>query len=211
VGARPDFLILGLGNPGRRYESTRHNFGFFVVDSLAAEARSAWRDGPGPAQWGPVSIGEAKGYVAKPMTFMNRSGLAASALLERFQGPPVDRLLVVADDMDLPLGTLRFRRDGGNGGHNGLRSLIEELGTNEFPRLRLGIGRPSSDASESVIEYVLDPFETEESARVKEVVERAAEGIRTFVRDGIDVAMNRFNAGGDRPLMHPHDGGQCDS
>lgn len=208
---RPDFLILGLGNPGRRYEATRHNFGFFVVDALAAEAGTGWQDGPGSTLLGPVLIGEAKGYLAKPMTFMNRSGIAASALLDRLEGPPMDRLLVVADDLDLSLGSLRFRRGGGNGGHNGLRSLIEELGTREFPRLRLGIGRPPRDTREDVIDYVLEPFDAEEGVRVKEVVDRAMDGVRSFVKDGIDVAMNRFNAGGDRPLMHPHDGGQSDS
>lgn len=125
---------------------------------------------------------------------MNRSGSAARALLERFDGPAVDRVLVVTDDLDLPLGRMRFRSSGGPGGHNGLRSLIAELGTDAFPRLRLGIGRPEAVQRDDVVDWVLEPFAEGEMAVVQEVVERAAEGVRVFLEDGIDAAMSRFNA-----------------
>lgn len=125
---------------------------------------------------------------------MNRSGSAARALLERLGGPSTDRVLVVADDLDLPLGRMRFRSSGGPGGHNGLRSLIAELGTDAFPRLRLGIGRPEGIQRDDVVDWVLEPFAEGEMAVVQEVVERAAEGVRVFLEDGIDAAMSRFNA-----------------
>jgi len=210
VESGPSFLILGLGNPGRRYAATRHNFGFFVVDELAARAGVALREGPGPSRIAPLTIGGARGWVAEPMTFMNRSGLAAVALRDQWEGPAIDRVLVVADDLDLPLGSMRFRKSGGNGGHNGLRSLIAELGTRDFPRLRLGIGRPATEAPDVVIDFVLEPFDPEEREVVGEVVNQAVEGVRTFVQDGIDAAMNRFNTGGGRGWMHPQGGGQSD-
>ncbi len=125
---------------------------------------------------------------------MNRSGSAAVALLDRFGGPATGRVLVLADDLDLPLGRIRFRSSGGAGGHNGLRSLIEEMGTHEFPRLRLGIGRPDGIHRDDVVDYVLEPFGKEEVPAVQEVVERAAEGVRVFLEEGIDAAMSRFNA-----------------
>ena len=126
---------------------------------------------------------------------MNRSGSAARALLEWFGGPAVERVLVVTDDLDLPLGRMRFRSSGGPGGHNGLRSLIAELGTDAFPRLRLGIGRPEGTRrDDDVVEWVLEPFAEGERAVVQEVVERAAEGVRIFLAEGIVAAMSRFNA-----------------
>jgi len=133
--------------------------------------------------------------LAQPLTYMNRSGIAARAILRRFGGPEPSRVLVVTDDLDLPLGRIRVRRDGGPGGHNGLRSLIEELGTREFPRVRLGIGRPGSDERTGVVEHVLDRFPPDELDTVREVVERASEAVRVFFREGADAAMSRFNAG----------------
>jgi len=185
--------VLGLGNPGERYRLTRHNFGFLVTDALAESGGVVFREGPGPSGIAPFTVGARRGILAQPRTWMNRSGSAAVALLDRF-GPATDRVLVVTDDLDLPLGRIRFRSSGGAGGHNGLRSLIEEMGTNEFPRLRLGIGRPDGIDRDDVVDYVLEPFGEEELPAVKEVVERAAEGVRAFLEEGIESAMSRFNA-----------------
>jgi PTH1 family peptidyl-tRNA hydrolase len=194
VAAGPDFLVLGLGNPGPRYAETRHNFGFFVVDRLAAGARASFRAGPGPLLACPFPCGDVRGILAKPTVLMNRSGLAARSLADRFPAIPLSRFLVVVDDLDLPLGRIRFRRGGSDGGHQGLSSVIRELGTSAFPRLRLGIGRPAGEDPEDVVEWVLEPFPEEERDLVDAVTDRAAEGVRAFAADGIAAAMNRFNA-----------------
>jgi len=191
----PDFLVLGLGNPGERYRDTRHNLGFLVVDALVRSAGATLRDGPGPSSICPFTEGRVRGILARPMTWMNRSGVAAKALRGRYDGPPLSRLLAVTDDLDLPLGRVRFRRGGSPGGHNGLRSLIEELGSRDFPRLRIGIGRPDDDGREDIVGWVLEPFGRDEWPVVEESVELAVEGVRTFLESGIEAAMNRFNAG----------------
>ncbi len=195
VPTPPDFAVLGLGNPGERYRDTRHNFGFLVTGALAAAGGETLREGPGPFHIASFTVGRSRGILAQPSTYMNRSGIAAREILDRFGGPELERLLVVTDDLDLPLGRIRFRRGGGPGGHNGLRSLIEELGSSDFPRLRLGIGRPDRDEREDVVDWVLEPFAPEERELVNEVVELAISGVGVFVREGVDVAMNRFNAG----------------
>jgi PTH1 family peptidyl-tRNA hydrolase len=190
----PDFIVLGLGNPGERYRSTRHNFGVLVVDALAGQVGAILREGPGPSRTGPARLEGARGILAEPVTWMNRSGLAARAIRDRYPGTPEERILVVFDDLDLPLGRIRFRRGGGAGGHKGVRSVIEELGSAEFSRLRLGIGRPETDVSGSVVDHVLDAFLEEELETVRDVVGRGILGIRLFVAEGIEAAMNRFNA-----------------
>jgi PTH1 family peptidyl-tRNA hydrolase len=197
-GRRPRFLVLGLGNPGADYERTRHNLGFRVIDALAGSLGASPRNGPGPSLVCPVEIGGEEGLLAKPLTWMNRSGRAAKALLEWGQGPPLERLLVVLDDLDLPLGRLRFRRRGGNGGHNGLSSIIDELGSREIPRLRLGIGRPDAAERQDVVDWVLQPFSTEEERLAADIVEKSVEAVRTFVIRGIEHSMNRYNAEGGR-------------
>ncbi|HMB70698.1 MAG TPA: aminoacyl-tRNA hydrolase [bacterium] len=190
----PDFIVLGLGNPGERYRSTRHNFGFLVLDALAEKAGAALGEGPGPCRSGTARIEGRRGILAKPTTWMNRSGLAARAVRDRWPDTPGERTLVVFDDLDLPLGRIRFRRDGGAGGHNGVRSVIEETGSPEFARLRLGIGRPETDESGSVVDHVLDTFLEEERETVRDVIDRGIEGISLFVTEGIEAAMNRYNA-----------------
>jgi PTH1 family peptidyl-tRNA hydrolase len=187
--------VFGLGNPGRRYEATRHNFGIRVIDALAVSQRASLLEGPGPFRACTFTQGSEAGLLAVPLTFMNRAGVAAEALLERFDGIALSRFLVVSDDLDLPLGRIRFRRAGGNGGHNGIRSLIESLGSEEFPRLRLGIGRPPEESEVDVIDWVLEPFAASELGEVRQVCERGVEGVRTFVTEGIEAAMNRFNSG----------------
>jgi PTH1 family peptidyl-tRNA hydrolase len=191
--ASPDFLVLGLGNPGQRYRDTRHNLGFRVVDELAAARRLAWQDAPGPSSATVLSMGARLGVLAKPLTFMNRSGVAARELLAALLGPALPGLLVVTDDLDLPLGRVRLRASGGHGGHNGLRSIIDVLGTRDFPRLRIGIGRPLEEGTDEVVDHVLDRFRPEERPAVDEAVLRARDAVEAFAERGIDAAMNRFN------------------
>ncbi len=191
----PDFAVLGLGNPGEKYRSTRHNFGFLVTEALAPDGGWTLHEGLGPSLIHPFTVEGNRGILAQPWTWMNRSGVAGRALREHFGGPELDRLLVVTDDLDLPLGRIRFRPSGGNGGHNGLRSLTQELGSSDFPRLRLGIGRPEADDQDHVVDYVLASFGAEEIPIVQEVARTAAEAVRAFVTEGVEAAMNRYNAG----------------
>ena len=191
----PDFVVLGLGNPGDRYQGTRHNLGFDLVEAMARDQGQTLAPGPGASLICPFTVGTDRGILAEPMTWMNRSGLAAEEIHRVFGGPQLARWLVVIDDLDLPLGRIRFRKGGGPGGHNGLKSVIEELGEREIPRLRMGIGRPDSDERDTVVSWVLEPFSPAERPVVEEAIERAAEGVRVFVSEGIEEAMSRFNAG----------------
>ena len=181
-------LIVGLGNPGRAYAGTRHNVGFDVVDLLAERHGLAWEAAPAEAllaKWR-----EASTLVAKPLTFMNLSGQAVGDLL-RFYKIDLADLLVVVDDVNLELGRLRARAGGSAGGHNGLKSLIGLLGTEDFARLRIGVGR--GDARRDLADHVLAKFEPEERADVAEAVGRAADAAELFVAEGIGPVMNRFN------------------
>ncbi|MBT9172246.1 MAG: Peptidyl-tRNA hydrolase [Syntrophomonadaceae bacterium] len=182
-------IILGLGNPGPRYQLTRHNIGFRVVDKLSAVLNIPLYQARYHAYYGQGQVDGRQVVLAKPLTYMNGSGLAAAALCQAFGVSP-DRLLTVFDDLDLPPGAIRLRPRGGSGGHNGLKSLIFHLATEEFPRLRLGIGRPDVP---SLAAYVLEAFLPEEACQMEEVLELAAEAALMFVREGIEAAMNRFN------------------
>lgn len=183
-------LIVGLGNPGADYESTRHNVGFRVIEALAAAATLKIKATPTAA----VADGRLDGVdvqLVKPMLFMNRSGAAVRALLG---GRPVSGadLLLVYDELDLPLGRLRFKARGGDAGHRGVRSVIEALGALEFFRLRLGIGRPPGGQPGD--EFVLAPFAPSEREAAETMIARAVEAVRAFVLEGGEAAMNRFNA-----------------
>jgi PTH1 family peptidyl-tRNA hydrolase len=197
-------IIAGLGNPGPQYEVTRHNAGFLVVDALADRHRLRF----GPQKWNAETArGRIEGeevLLAKPLTYMNLSGRSLAPMAAFFKVAPHD-LIVVHDDLDLPLGRLQVRERGGDGGHNGLRSIIAELGTRDFPRVRVGIGRPARPAAPepdrvpaqaprgAVVDHVLTPFGEEETAEVERVITRACEAIETCLRDGIAQAMNRYN------------------
>jgi len=186
--AEPPKIVLGLGNPGSKYWGTRHNLGFRVVERLAALARSSFREGG--LAW---TAGDARRRVvlAKPRTFMNRSGQAARALLAA-HGAAASDLLVVYDDADLELGRLRLRPRGGSGGHNGIRSLADELGATDFARLRLGVkGEKRGDIE--LADYVLGPFETEEEIAAERLVRRAAAAALAVLDEGLEAAMNRYN------------------
>jgi PTH1 family peptidyl-tRNA hydrolase len=181
-------LVIGLGNPGRKYAGTRHNIGFEVLDLLAGRYRLEWESGPADAviaKWRAASV-----LLAKPLTFMNLSGAAVGALL-RFYKIDMPDLLVVLDDTNLDLGRLRARPSGSAGGHNGLKSIIGTFGSEEFARLRIGVGR--GDARRDLADHVLATFDPEERVEVAEAVARAADAAELFVSDGIVAVMNRFN------------------
>src|SRR4051812_49284778 len=182
-------LVVGLGNPGARYRSTRHNLGFMVVDALA----DRWRIGVGgrrhEAELGTGDIAGSRVVLAKPQTFMNASGESVAKLRRLYRLQPAD-ILAVYDDLDLPLGKVRLRGEGGAGGHNGVASLISVLGKG-FPRLRIGIGRPPGGADP--VGFVLETFTESETAVVAEAVVRAADGVESWLQDGLERTMNSLN------------------
>ena len=185
-------LVVGLGNPGSEYRDTRHNVGFLVADELAHRWRvpDAWRE-KFAALHIRTTVGDEAVIVAKPLTFMNLSGQAVAGLAAFYKIDPVD-VLVVTDDVALPLGRLRARPDGGAGGHNGLKSIIQHLGTQAFPRVRVGVGR--GDDRRDLADYVLGRFEAGERETVSAAVLRAADATEKFLSDGIERVMSAFNA-----------------
>ena len=184
------YLLIGLGNPGREYRDNRHNIGFMLIDRLAVrlDARGM------KLQSKAIVIGalyeERKLILAKPQTYMNLSGQSVQGLLHFYKIPP-ESLIVAHDDLDLPLGTIRIRPGGGAGGQRGMASTIERLGTQDFPRLRLGIGRPPGRMDAAA--YVLQNFSRDDLLIVSETLDRAADAVLTFVTDGLNKAMNKFN------------------
>ncbi len=194
VGAtHPAFLIVGLGNPGRRYEHTRHNCGYMVADALAATVQATRWHNERQAAVCRATLDNHMVLFAKPETFMNNSGVAVRALSAYHHVPPA-AVLVISDDLDLPFGRMRVRAGGSPGGHNGLRSIIAELGTQDFPRLRIGIGRPETGEP---IEWVLSPFDPRETADLAHLWRAAADIALDVVRDGVRAAMNKHNGRGD--------------
>lgn len=185
--------MVGLGNPGREYDGTRHNVGFEVLTQVAEKLNCSFRKKSRfSAEVGEAVLDAGKIVLVKPQTFMNRSGVAVNSLLGWLKIPPSE-LLVVVDDVDLPLGQLRLRAAGGSGGHNGLRSIIEALGgAEDFARLRVGIGR-SERVGEDVTDHVLSRFSAAERDAAREAVGRAVEVIVCCLREGVTVAMNQFN------------------
>ena len=189
-GGPPPRLIVGLGNRGEEYARTRHNVGFWCIDRLAEAHSIEVSDRRRHAAIGEGEIAGVGVALVKPRTFVNRSGDAVRYALDRFRASP-DHLIVIYDDMDLPVGKLRMRPDGSAGGHNGMKSIIHTLGTEWFPRLRVGIGSPAS-ASENV-DYVLGTMTDEEQAAVEESVGRVVQAVRALLAEGITEAMNRYN------------------
>jgi PTH1 family peptidyl-tRNA hydrolase len=184
-------LIIGLGNPGRKYARDRHNFGFQIAEHFVSAHELAFTKTQGRAVVAIGRVGDQRMVVAKPQTYMNDSGRAVSALLN-FYKVPLDRLLVMFDDLDLPFGTIRLRSDGGAGGHNGMRSIIGQLGTNQFPRLRAGVGRPPGRMDPAA--FVLQDFSDDELRELPGILERAVQAVDTFLAADIATAMNKFNA-----------------
>jgi PTH1 family peptidyl-tRNA hydrolase len=183
-------IIVGLGNPGRRYERTRHNAGFMAVDALAGNLGTDISQEKHHALLGKARIHAVETIIAKPQTFMNDSGRAVSAIL-RDTYTPVSDLIVIHDELDLPLGSVRVKSGGGHGGHNGLRSIVEHLGSADFVRIRIGIGRPVPGMDSA--DYVLSPFLPEEMQAASEAVKRAADAVSVVVTEGPQAAMNVIN------------------
>ncbi len=210
-------LIVGLGNPGRAYARTRHNLGFRVVERLAEIASASFARREADALVAEAQMEEGTVLLVKPQTYMNLSGRAVGALVRRY-AVPLGNMLVVLDDLDLPLGTIRIRRKGSAGGHRGLQSVIEELSSSDFPRLRLGI-RPSVPI-EDTVRFVLSPFEPDEELIVEKMLERAVAAAQLWVREGIEKAMAMFNTRGaarEVPIAEPSpvgasssSGGRCE-
>ncbi len=186
----PNWLIVGLGNPGAEYERTRHNLGFMLVDMLARESQTQIKRAECRGLIGRAEIENRKTELVKPQTFMNLSGDAVSCLLQK-PDRSIERLIVVSDDLALPFGKIRLRPSGSHGGHNGLRSMIDCLRTNDFIRLRIGI-MPEHPVMNTK-NFVLENFSKVESTEVEKILETSVNAIRTVLRDGIDKAMAEFN------------------
>lgn len=179
-------LVAGLGNPGAEYERTRHNVGFTVIDRFARDLGAIWQHS---SKWDAVWAKVGDLLLVKPWSFMNRSGWPLAAVAQFYKIEPQE-MLIVLDDTALPLGRIRIRSAGGTAGHNGLDSIIVQLGTDQIPRLRIGVGEPPPGAS---VDYVLGRFLEEEQPRVEAAVQRAAEAIKLAIDKGLVSAMNTFN------------------
>jgi PTH1 family peptidyl-tRNA hydrolase len=192
------WLLVGLGNPGPKYAQNRHNIGFMVIDEIASRSRcDAWRGKFG----GELSSGDvagAKAVLLKPQEYMNVSGTAVQRSAAFYQVEP-KQVIVAHDEIDLPLGTLRVKVGGGHGGHNGLRSIIQELGTQEFLRVRVGVGRPGpAGKGSNVAGFVLDDFAKSEQTEVQIVIKEAADALEEIIKKGALAAMNKFNGGKEK-------------
>ena len=183
-------MIVGLGNPGSRYRSTRHNIGFLVLDVLAAHQGIIWKDHRHSASLGKGTIGRHQVVLVKPQSFMNNSGEAVSSLVRSraFAGAP---MLVVHDDLDLPFGRIKIIKGGGSGGHKGVASIQTEIGEQDFPRVKMGIGRPVS--LQTPEEYVLERFSVLQEQTLGEFLDRGSAAVITIVEEGLEAAMNQFN------------------
>ncbi|MDP6118907.1 MAG: aminoacyl-tRNA hydrolase [Planctomycetota bacterium] len=182
-------IVFGLGNPGREYTSTRHNVGFMAVERLAAEHSCHLNESRFRSITGEAIIRGQPVLLAMPQTYMNRCGPALEEILEAFSEPP-ESSLIITDDFHLPLGRIRIRKRGSSGGHNGLKSIEESLGTREFPRLKIGIG---GIAEEEPIEFVLGEFSEAELTEVQAAVQLASQAAQTWIESGIEEAMNFYN------------------
>jgi PTH1 family peptidyl-tRNA hydrolase len=190
-------LIVGLGNPGFLYARNRHNIGFMCVRHLARAYKINFDRKQGHARTGIGNIGRYKAVVARPQTYMNASGESVSALLKKLNVKPID-LIVIYDDLDLSVGKIRLRLGGGSGGHKGIDSIITRIGTPEFYRIRVGIGRPETDDNtplkeEAVISYVLSDFTSEEKKIIDENIPKVSEAIAYLLTKGLNAAMNKYN------------------
>ncbi|MBL8098865.1 MAG: aminoacyl-tRNA hydrolase [Anaerolineales bacterium] len=184
------YLIIGLGNPGREYKDTRHNIGFMLIDLLAEKLNARGMKVQSKAIVISALYEERKIILAKPQTYMNLSGQSVQGLLH-FYKIPFENLLVAHDDLDIPFGTIRIRPTGGPGGQRGMADTIEQLGTKDFPRLRLGIGRPPGRMQAK--DYVLQNFSKEDAKLLPEILSRGVEASLEFVMNGLNMAMNKFN------------------
>ena len=186
-----EWLVVGLGNPGDKYENTRHNVGFLTIDHIAEEQRVPVQKLKYRALTNTVELGGAKALLMKPVTYMNLSGEAVGEAA-RFYKIPADHVLVISDDVSLPIGKLRIRKGGSAGGHNGLKNIIQHLGTDQFPRVRVGVGqKPHPDYD--LADWVLGKFQGEDKKVMDEAVKRAADAVECILKEGAARAMTRFN------------------
>ena len=183
------WLVLAVGNPGRQYANSRHNVGWWVADEIVKRA-GAKLTAHGISDQADVRLGETTAIVAYPKTYVNRSGAAARTLLDR-TGIPIEHMLVICDDINLPVGTIRVRRKGGAGGHNGLASIIDSIGTDAFPRIRVGVGKQSGGTSQ--VNHVLGAPSKSEAEQLNQEVKRAADAATTLITESVEAAMNQFN------------------
>ena len=184
------FLVVGLGNPGREYRETRHNVGFMALDRLARSFDTTLGRMQSKALVGTAVLTGKRVILAKPQTYMNLSGQAVSGLLN-FYKVPVEHLMVIHDDIDLPFGSLRIRPGGGSAGQRGIASIIQQLGNQQFARVRIGIGRPPGQ--KAAADYVLQDFHDDETDLLESILERAGLAARAFIQDGLEKAMNLYN------------------
>ena len=184
------YLLIGLGNPGREYANTRHNFGFMLIDRIAVRLNARGMKVQSKAIVMNASYEERKLILAKPQTYMNLSGQSVQGLVH-FYKLPMNNVMILSDDLDIPFGTIRIRASGGPGGQRGLSSILERLGTKEVPRLRLGIGRPPGRMDSS--NYVLQNFSRSDMQAISEILDSAADAVLAFVSHGLNKAMNEFN------------------
>lgn len=195
-------LIIGLGNPGEKYENTRHNIGFMALDQFLKDFESArdtkwapnakFKSQTADLTWQPEHSPAEKMVLAKPDTYMNDSGLAVQLLVDFYKVAPED-VWVLHDDVDFPIGSMKIRLGGASAGHRGVMSIIERLGTDKFYRFRLGIGRPGESEHSGVSHYVLDGFSHEDHGKVRELLKRTSKAIQMGLEKGLDAAMNRYN------------------
>jgi PTH1 family peptidyl-tRNA hydrolase len=189
-GTAADLLVVGLGNPGDEYARTRHNVGAEVVEILAQRHGATLKKGKERARVDQVRIGSSLVALAIPLTYMNESGMAVAPLVRRYGVEP-EQLVIVQDELDLPVGALKVKNGGGLAGHNGLRSIKSHLHSDDFLRVRIGVGKPVS--KEHGADHVLKKFSKRERTEIDVVLQEAADAVETIIRDGVDVAMNRVN------------------
>jgi len=182
------WLVIGLGNPGREYERSRHNMGFLVVDELARRSGARITERAAKSLTGRIRVGDRELVLAKPQTMMNQSGQAAKALRTKYD-VPLERTLIIHDDLDHPFGRLRIRKSGSSAGNHGIDSVIGSFGTRDFTRFRVGIGRPPGNG----VDYVLSPFTADEQTQLAAIVARAADAVMFTIEHGVDRAMTEFN------------------
>ena len=186
------FIIVGLGNPGRKYDGSRHNIGFDVIDELVDRFHIGGPERFGRSMIGKGRIGGRRVILVKPLTYMNLSGEAVQEIVHYYKADPAQDLVVISDDIDLPAGTLRIRKKGSAGGHNGLRNIVQHLGGGDFARIRVGVGA-KPDPDYDLADFVLGHFSGEEKKVMEEAAVKAAEAVACIVTDGVDLAMNRYN------------------
>ncbi|MBK8550053.1 MAG: aminoacyl-tRNA hydrolase [Ignavibacteria bacterium] len=187
-------LIVGLGNPGSKYELTRHNIGFIVIDFFAEYLNLRLKEGKGDWIETKGSIEDEEIFLLKPMTYMNNSGIAVKEFMDRNEIENKD-VLIIVDDFQIPLGTIRVRKEGSDGGHNGLSSIIYNLISDEFPRMRIGIGKNEPLKKDDFIDFVLGIFDKEEIEKIKKLMPVYIDCINSFVTDGVTKTMNTYNKG----------------